>query len=76
MEEAKEELKDAQENGEDVVAPTTPDPETDDEIQNQLVDIKDDTEYDSFVDTLKKKTIDKIVSDVTKIINDKKETDN
>ena len=73
MEEAKEELKDAQENGEDVVAPTTPDPETDDEIQNQLVDIKDDTEYDSFVDTLKKKTIDKIVSDVTKIINDKKE---
>lgn len=73
MEEANEELKNAQQNNEDVVAPTTPDIETDDNIQNQLVDIKDDPEYTSFVDQLKKKTIDKIVSDVTKIINDKKE---
>lgn len=73
MEEANEELKTAQETDGEVVAPTTPDPETDEDIQNQLVDIKDDIEYDSFVDTLKKKTIDKIVADVSKIINDKKE---
>lgn len=76
MEEANEELKNAQQNNEDVVAPTTPDIETDDNIQNQLVDIKDDPEYTSFVDKLKQKTIDKIVSDVTKIINDKKEEEN
>jgi hypothetical protein len=73
MEEANADLKNAQENNEDIVAPSTPDTETDDNIQNQLVDIKEDPEYDSFIDKLKKKTINKIVSDVSKIINNKKE---
>ena len=72
MEEAEEELKDAQENNEMIADPETPSTE-DENIEHQLVDIKDDMEYDNFVDSLKKKTIDKIVSDVSKIINDEKE---
>ena len=72
MEDAEAELKDASENGEELPEPKNPDTE-DDEIQNQLVDITNDTEYETFVDTLKKKTVDKIVNDISKIINDKKE---
>ena len=72
MEEADETLKDAQTTGEPIPEPEEPDIE-DDKVNTQLVDITDDTEYETFVDTLKKKTIDKIVDDVTKIINDKKE---
>lgn len=75
MEEQEEELKDAQETGEPILEPEKPDTE-DDQIKSQLVDITSDTEYDNFVDALKKKTIDKIVDDVSKIINDKKEEDN
>lgn len=73
MEEAEEEVKNAKENEEKVPEPETPDPESDENIQNQLVDVKSDTEYDDFIDKLKKKTINKIVSDVSKIINDKKQ---
>lgn len=76
MEEATEKLKDAQENNEDVPEPITPDAETDPDVQNQLVDIKDDIDYTCFVDQLKKKTIDKIVADVSKIITDTKEDQN
>lgn len=52
--------------------PEKPDAESE-EIDSQIVDIKDDPEYDNFIDKLKEKTIDKIVSDVSNIINDKKE---
>ena len=72
MEEADETLKDAQETGEAIPEPEEPKVE-DEKIGNQLVDVTSDTEYENFVDTLKKKTIDKIVADVSKIINDKKE---
>ena len=41
--------------------------------QNQLIDINKDTGIDSFMEELKEKTIKKIVSDVSKVINDKKE---
>lgn len=75
MEEADEILKDAQQNDEAIPEPEKPETE-DENIQSQLVDITSDTEYENFVDTLKKKTIDKIVNDVSKIINDKKEEEN
>ena len=72
MEESEEILKDAQKNKTEISEPETP--STDDEqIETQLVDIKQDGEYETFINTLKQKTIDKIVSDVSKIINDKKE---
>ena len=74
--EAKDEMEDAKENQEKVPEPETPDPEQDDEIASQLVDIKKDTEYEDFIEKLKKKTINRIVADVSKIITDKKEESN
>lgn len=72
LEDAKETLKDAQEN--DVKLPEPEEPDVDDEnVEGQIVDIEKDTEYESFIDKLKAKTIQKIVDDVSKIINDKKE---
>lgn len=73
LEEADKKLKDAQEQDIPVDDPETPDPETDDEIAGQLVDVKKDSEYENFIDQLKEKTVKKIVSDVSKIIADKKE---
>ena len=75
MEESDETLKDAQEKNIDIPAPQAP-TEDDKEIENQLVDIKDDNEYSTFIDKLKEKTINKIVNDVSKIINNKKEEKN
>lgn len=67
-------VNDAKSKGMDIPVPEAPEDPTDDEdVKNQLIDIESDTEYDTFVDALKKKTIDKIVDDVTKIINDKQE---
>lgn len=72
MEEQEEILKDAQEK--DINVPDPKEPTTDDEdIENSLVDIKQDIEYEDFVDQLKKKTVDKIVNDISKIIEDKKD---
>lgn len=71
MEDANETLKDAQENDVEI-----PEPKADldsKEIEDQLVDVKSDSEYETFIDKLKEKTVNKIVSDVTKIINNKKE---
>lgn len=72
MKEAEETLADAQKNDETVAPPENPSTE-DENIQTQLVDIKKDHEYEDFIDKLKQKTINKIVSDVSKIISDKKE---
>lgn len=72
MEESDKTLKDAQEKGIEVPEPIAP-TEDDKDIENQLVDIKDDNEYSSFINKLKEKTINKIVKDVSDIINDKKE---
>jgi len=72
MEEAEEELKQAQENDIPVAEPKEAET-TDEEVSGQLVDIKNDMEYETFIDVLKKKTIDKIVADVSEIINNKKE---
>lgn len=72
MEEANEILKDAQEGDAIVANPQEPDTE-DEKVKNQLVEITSDMEYESFIELLKKKTIDKIVDDVSNIINDKKE---
>lgn len=72
MEEAEKTLKDAQQKGIDAPEPKAP-TEDDKEIENQLVDVKQDNEYNSFIDKLKEKTINKIVADVSKIISNKKE---
>lgn len=74
LEDAKETLDKAKE--EDM---SLPEPEADintDGVQDQLVDVKQDGEYETFIDELKKKTINKIVDDVSKIITDKKEEQN
>ena len=72
MEEAEEVLKDAEQNGKDLQEPQ--EPETDDpDVEDQLVDVKNDIEYDTFIDTLKKKTIDKIVADVSALIDKSKD---
>lgn len=71
MEEANKVLKDAQEN--DIPIPDPIAPEESEDVEGQIVDIKNDVEYETFIDMLKQKTIDKIVDDVSKIINDKKE---
>lgn len=69
LEEANEVLKDAKDKNENPVVPDT------DESENQVVDITSDNEYENFVDKLKKKTVDKIVNDISGIIKDKKETE-
>lgn len=72
MEDAKEELKDAVDHDIDIAEPKAPDVE-ELEVQDQLNDVKKDTEYEDFMDKLKKKTTDKIVKDVTEMINGEKE---
>lgn len=71
-EKADETLKDAQDKNIEVPAPEAPKADSN-EVQEQLVDVKQDPEYVNFIDKLKEKTINKIVSDVSKIISDKKE---
>jgi len=52
----------------------TPPPETDElATDSQLVDIQADDEYENFIDKLKRKTVSKIVSDISELIADKKE---
>jgi hypothetical protein len=71
MEEADETLKAAQK---DKKAVPVPQADADAEkAQQQLIEIEDDTKYEDFIATMKKKTIDKIVADVSEIINSKKE---
>jgi len=48
----------------------------DKEVETQLIDVKKNTEYSSFVDELKKKTVNKIVKDVSDLINNKQEEKN
>lgn len=72
MEAANDKLKDAQENDVELPPPEAPSVD-DEEVANQLVDVKKDTEYENFLDKLKEKTVNKIVSDVSKIIAGKKE---
>lgn len=70
-EDAENDAKEAEENDAQLKDPKA-DVE-DENIQNQLVDVKNDTEYETFIDKLKEKTINKIVTDVSKIITNKKE---
>lgn len=69
IEEADKVFNDAKENN---INPSVPDTE---EIENQLIDVKKDSEYENFISELKKKTVDKIVNDISDLINDKKEED-
>jgi hypothetical protein len=74
IEEAQEKAKDQKDNN-----ITISEPEANvnsDQVNSQIVDIGNDNEYDGFISTLKKKTIDKIIKDVSDIINKKKEEKN
>ena len=73
MEEKDEELKAAQDDGQ-IEDPEELDLE-DDKVDSALIDVKKDMEYETFVDELKKKTVDKIVADISKIIDDEKKDD-
>ena len=70
QEDAMEDLKDKEEKG----LPLTAADPNEDKVDSQLLEIKNDSEYEAFMDALKKKTIDKIVSDVSSLIDDKKES--
>lgn len=70
-ESANDELKKNNDDGIDV--PPEPIPDDEDSIEDQLVDIKKDSEYEDFIDKLKKKTINKIVTDISELLKDKKE---
>lgn len=72
MEKAEKEAEEAEEEG---TEPTElPDSEVDEaEIENQLVEVKKDIEYEDFIEKLKRKTIKKIVADISSMINDKKD---
>ena len=48
----------------------------DQQVKDMIVDIKQDPEFKSFMDKLKKKTVDKIVDNVSKFIIDKNEDKN
>lgn len=72
MEKQDEILQDGQKNNIDIPDPEEPDVE-DPEVKTQLVDIESDMEYDDFVEKLKKKTIEKIVDDVSELIAGEKE---
>ena len=67
IEEADEIFKKAEE---DKVNPVVPDT---DEVEEQIVEVEKDAEYEDFVNNLKKKTVNKIVDDISDLINDKKE---
>lgn len=70
--------KEKKENGEKGIHLPPKDPTITDEenMDDQLVDAKNDTEYKQFIHTLKKKTMDKIVNDVSNLISDKKQEKN
>lgn len=68
MEEAEERQKENEENNINI-PPEDVNPDNEEDIDNALVDINTDDDYESFVNNLKKQTIDKIVSDITELIN-------
>jgi hypothetical protein len=72
-EKQEEKLKDAQEKDIEIPEEDAPNIDEDEDVNNQLIDVKNDPEYTTFIDKLKEKTVNKIVSDISKIINDKKE---
>ena len=72
IKEAQEEVKDAKENKIDPPPISADTDETN--VDSQIVDVTNDEEYSNFVEKLKKKTVDKIVKDVTEIIKDSKVT--
>ncbi len=74
MEAAEKEKKDAEENG--MEAPEMPEPDVEEpEIQSALVDVESDDDYTNFVEKLKKKTVEKIVDDISEMIADKQKED-
>ena len=74
MEEAKETLKDAQKNGIDVPPPEAPSMD-DENINDQIVGVENDTEYAAFIGKLKKATENQIVNEITEELKKRKETE-
>lgn len=72
LEDTETDIKNAQAANMPLPEPTNPTSD-DKSIESQLVDVSSDMEYETFIDKLKQKTINKIVDDVSKIIEDKKE---
>ena len=71
-----EATKEKQENGKKGIHLPPKNLEMDAEMDEEIVDAKQDPEYKSFIKTLKEKTMDKIVKDVSNLINDKKDEKN
>lgn len=67
IEEAEETFKKAEEDKVDPVVPNT------DDVEDQVVEVQKDAEYSNFIDALKQKTVNKIVDDISELINDRKE---
>lgn len=72
MEDAEKKIKDAEGNNIDIPTPEAPSVD-DEEVQNQLIDVVKDMEYESFMNQLKEKTTNQIVGGVADILNTKKE---
>jgi hypothetical protein len=66
-----EKLKEDADDGLDV--PPEPISDQDDDMENQLIDVKKDVEYEDFIEKLKKKTVNKIVADISELLKDKKD---
>ena len=71
-----EATKEKQENGKKGIHLPPKNPEMEEEMDEEIVDAKQDPEYKSFIKTLKEKTMDKIVKDVSNLINAKKDEKN
>lgn len=68
MAEKESELKNAQDNHLQILAPVVPEMESP-EVAGAVEDIKDDTEYSMFIEALKKKTAETIIKDISDVIN-------
>lgn len=73
LEAANEKFKEANEKGLDIPSPESPDVETDEQISSQLVDVKEDPSYSYFMKNLEDATKARIVEDISKVLNDKKQ---
>ena len=74
LQEKDAELKEAQEANRSILDPIEPEMDSP-EVVDAMNGIKEDDEYKMFIDTLKKKTQDTIVNDISNVINNTKEGD-
>lgn len=70
VEEGQEKAKEAEEAG---IDPPEPAEMEEEEVDSQLVDVEKDDEYEDFIEELKKKTVNKIVDDISALIQGNQE---